>query len=264
MSSKRVQRRPDPEILPPRRRSPPRDYKHYSDVGSPGGDCAIAKHFAPGTAGRPKGAGNLVNRLLKICILEAAEMSRHNKTGDLRGYCKFIADEYPQVFARSLLGRLLPLQLRADVNIGRKPETVAEVREKLRAAGIPIDRVSSLFERPRLPDPLALQRRRDHPPPAPPDEDDLGHEPGPVDRTNDVTEPPPNLEPRPEDNPYSRHFKPKPHTVGPVPLDTQYEFAFTGVSNPDLHAWHWGRPPRLVSDRSNEETTDETPTQAAE
>jgi hypothetical protein len=65
-----------------------------------------------GRGGRPKGAPNKATRALKEAIILAAEKSKHSKAGDLEGYLLYLADEKPELFV-PLLGKLLPLQLRA-------------------------------------------------------------------------------------------------------------------------------------------------------
>ena len=65
-----------------------------------------------GRGGRPKGARNKTTRALKEAIILAAEKSKHSKAHDLEGYLLYLADEKPELFV-PLLGRLLPLQVRA-------------------------------------------------------------------------------------------------------------------------------------------------------
>src|SRR6266436_2914510 len=65
-----------------------------------------------GRGGRPKGAPNKTTRALKEAIILAAEKSKHSKAHDLEGYLLYLADEKPELFV-PLLGRLLPLQVRA-------------------------------------------------------------------------------------------------------------------------------------------------------
>ena len=62
-------------------------------------------------AGRPKGAKNVMTRVLKDAIVLAAAESRHAKDngGGLVGYLTYVADTRPDIFAR-LLAKLLPLQ----------------------------------------------------------------------------------------------------------------------------------------------------------
>jgi hypothetical protein len=225
-----------------------RDYKHYHD-GGPGGDAEIAVHVGKNNPGRPKGALNRTTRAVKEAILSAAEFSRHSKDHSVTGYLEFLANEYPVAFSK-LLSRLVPydLRFRADVRV----ETREEIQAQLAARGIHIDRI---FPVPQVPRPGApvLERRPD---PAPRDEDRLDRE-QPQPAADDVSEPP-----RRTENIYSPNYKPPPAPpIGPMPVGTQMELPFGGYSsNFDLCCWHWGRPPRLVSDRSNdEETTNETP-----
>jgi hypothetical protein len=150
---------------------PKGDYRH-TDAATAGGDRQPSKYFGKGNPGRRRGATGLTHRLVRLAVIEAAERSAHNQTGDLVGYCQFLADQHPKVFARSLLGRLLPLQVRADISVGQKLETVEEVRAKLAAAGLPMHRLERLFDRPKVPEPRPL------PEPDPPrDEDNLSREP---------------------------------------------------------------------------------------
>jgi hypothetical protein len=72
--------------------------------------CGIAR--ASGRGGRPRGAPNKTTRALKEAIILAAEKSKHSKAHDLEGYLLYLADEKPELFV-PLLGRLLPLQVRA-------------------------------------------------------------------------------------------------------------------------------------------------------
>jgi hypothetical protein len=69
--------------------------------------------------GRPKGAPHKTTRVLKEAIILAAELSKHSETHDLVGYIQYLADNRPELFV-SLLGKLLPLQVRAK-NEGNGP-----------------------------------------------------------------------------------------------------------------------------------------------
>jgi hypothetical protein len=97
-------------------------------------------------AGRPKGAKNVMTRVLKDAILLAAEESKHSNGGGLAGYLTYIADNKPELFV-PLLGRLLTLQAKEQAKAAKeqdKPrkrvvyETVEEARAKLIARGIPV------------------------------------------------------------------------------------------------------------------------------
>jgi hypothetical protein len=70
-----------------------------------------------GRGGRPKGAPNKTTRALKEAIILAAETSEHSKSGDLVGYLVYLADNRPELFV-PLLGRLLPLQVKAKNEVG--------------------------------------------------------------------------------------------------------------------------------------------------
>jgi hypothetical protein len=52
-------------------------------------------------AGRPKGAKNVMTRVLKDAILRAAAKSKHAKGGGLAGYLKDIADNNKECSSRS-------------------------------------------------------------------------------------------------------------------------------------------------------------------
>ena len=89
-------------------------------------------------AGRPKGAKNVMTRVLKEAIVLAAEESQHAKDngGGLVGYLIYIADERPDLFVR-LLVRLLPRQTEPDKTLEPAAyRTAAEVRAAPIARGI--------------------------------------------------------------------------------------------------------------------------------
>jgi hypothetical protein len=128
-----------------------------------GGDGEIGLRLKPRNGGgRKPGVLNKTTRIMKEAAVWAAENSVHSD-GSLAGYLKYLADTHPKTFARSILAKLIPLdlRLRADVQL----ETPDEIREQLRARGVPIDR---LFERPTLPEQPLLQRRDPDPPRAEP------------------------------------------------------------------------------------------------
>jgi hypothetical protein len=60
-------------------------------------------------AGRPKGAKNVMTRVLKDAILRAAAESKHAKGGGLAGYLTDIADNHKELFV-PLLAKALLLQ----------------------------------------------------------------------------------------------------------------------------------------------------------
>jgi hypothetical protein len=102
-------------------------------------------------AGRPKGAKNVMTRVLKDAILLAAAESKHAKAngGGLVGYAIYLANERPEIFVR-LLAKLLPLQEKERAQTAKQPgkpvkpaayRTAAEVRAALIAQGIPVHQV---------------------------------------------------------------------------------------------------------------------------
>jgi hypothetical protein len=104
----------------------------------------------------PKGAKNVMRRVLKHAILRAAAKSRHAKDngGGLEGYLVHIADERPDLFVR-LLAKLVPMQEKELAKTKKEPDrpvepvvykTVAEVRAALIARGMPIWRVDQIMD----------------------------------------------------------------------------------------------------------------------
>ena len=102
-------------------------------------------------AGRPKGAKNVMTRVLKDAIVLAAEESRHAKDngGRLVGYFIYLANERPDLFVR-LLAKLLPLQEKERAQTAKQPgkpvkpaayRTAAEARAAPIARGIPVRQV---------------------------------------------------------------------------------------------------------------------------
>src|SRR6476659_1239300 len=103
-------------------------------------------------AGRPKGAKNVMTRVLKDAIVLAAAESQHAKDngGGLVGYLTYIADTRPDIFAR-LLAKLLPLQEKERAQAAREPDkrvkpaayrtAAAEFRAALIAQGIAVHQV---------------------------------------------------------------------------------------------------------------------------
>jgi hypothetical protein len=71
----------------------------------------------PPGKGRPRGSVNKANKDLKNGLLTAAiNLGRDGYgEGGLVGYCEFLGLYHPKAFA-GLLGKLLPLQVNADVN----------------------------------------------------------------------------------------------------------------------------------------------------
>src|ERR1035437_532454 len=100
-------------------------------------------------AGRPKGAKNVMTRVLKDAILRAAAESKHSKGGGLAGYLTYIEDNNKELFV-PLLMRLLPLQEKELAQAAKerdklvKPvvyKSAAEFRAALIARGIPLRNV---------------------------------------------------------------------------------------------------------------------------
>src|ERR1035437_362587 len=103
-------------------------------------------------AGRPKGAKNVMTRVLKDAIVLAAAESRHAKDngGGLVGYLTYIADTRPDIFVR-LLAKLIPLQEQERAQTAKGPgkpikpaayrTAAAEFRAVLIAQGIPVHQV---------------------------------------------------------------------------------------------------------------------------
>jgi hypothetical protein len=82
-----------------------------------GGDGEIGLRLKPRNGGgRKPGVLNKHTRLMKEAAVWAAEHSVHSD-GSLAGYLKYLADTHPKTFARSILAKLIPLdlRLRADV-----------------------------------------------------------------------------------------------------------------------------------------------------
>ena len=105
-------------------------------------------------AGRPKGAKNVMTRVLKDAILLAAEESKHSNGGGLAGYLTYLADNKPELFV-PLLARLLPLQEKELAQAAKerdKPRkrvvyrSVAEIRAELIARGLPVHKVDMLTD----------------------------------------------------------------------------------------------------------------------
>jgi hypothetical protein len=203
--------------------SPRRDYKHV-DSGSDG-DGAIQGSVGRRNPGRPKGAVNKTTRAVKEAAILAAECSKHSD-GTLFGYLRYMSDNYPVTFTRSILSRLIPYVLHADVQL----QSVADIRAQLIARGVPLP--TSLFEVPKVPSRMVAQRHLD-----PPlrDEDHLHRE-------SPAPEPP--QEPLP------------PSIFEEAPVGTQFELAWPSKVPPDNCCWPDRRPLRVVSDTNPEQTDD--------
>jgi hypothetical protein len=105
--------------------------------------------------GRPPGSPNKTTRVLKDAIMLAVcevgdvgmyvdekQITTVEQRGQLVGFLKWLLVHYPETFVRSLLARVLPLQLSASLEVtdngpkafATKEELVAEMR----ARGLPI------------------------------------------------------------------------------------------------------------------------------
>ena len=108
----------------------------------------------PLNAGRKRGAANKTTALLKEAILLAAELegdqdlrttARLNgetdeeiaKRGGLIGYLRWVARNNPAPFV-TLLGRVMPTQLRVDAHTDLTYRTVAEVERDMAARGFAV------------------------------------------------------------------------------------------------------------------------------
>jgi hypothetical protein len=270
---KRLKRRPtraeigdcEPRRPWPPRLQPRREYQQIETGGSGDGDPPA--HFKKGSGGRPKGSINKLSRIVRDCAILAAEDCKHSGGKGLYGYLLYIATKYPAIYTRSILSKLIPLNL--NLNAEMRLQSADEIRAELRARGIPVP--DRLFAVPRIPSP-ALQRRPDPAPAPQPDEEQIEPEPAPEPpREQAVNGLDRNHLPsvRKYGNPWASDPRHRPpldtRPVGETPLGTQYEFAWPSYSsNFDLCCWHEGRPPRLVvsndeeptdADRSNDQKT---------
>ena len=84
--------------------------------------------------GRPKGSPNKTTALLKLAVLQAAEAEGSDGNGKdgLVGYCRSLARDHPTAFT-TLLGKILPSQLDADVSV--KPDPVRELLDHIAKNG---------------------------------------------------------------------------------------------------------------------------------
>ena len=134
-------------------------------VGDSGGDGAINMRPPRGNkVGRKPGTPNRMTRVIKEATFAAVELSKYSNGQGLIGYLKWLSEEHPRTFARSILGRLIPLQYRLNAEVVARTETVEEIRAKLRDRGIPIDKLDRLFDLPKLPEPPLLSQRSPDPP----------------------------------------------------------------------------------------------------
>jgi hypothetical protein len=115
----------------------------------------------PLKAGRKRGSVNRKTAILKEAILLAAELegdqdlrttARLNnetdeeiaKRGGLVGYLRWQARNHPAPFA-SLLGRVLPMQVRVDAHTDVTYRTVAEVERDMAARGFAVADLAPLL-----------------------------------------------------------------------------------------------------------------------
>ena len=103
----------------------------------------------PKFGGRKAGVTNSVPKLLKECILLAAELEGRDGKGKdaLVGFLRRLANEDIRAFAM-LLGRVLPLQQiesRHDMRVEVVYDTIDDVRAELAARGITIEAVKQLL-----------------------------------------------------------------------------------------------------------------------
>ena len=130
----------DPKLV---KLAPPKiDMRKFNGLNRMGPDAK------PNGAGRPVGSKDKIGTDLKKAILEAAaELGRDGQGAEgLVGYLKMLGADYPQTYA-SLLHRMLPLQMSADVkggvttvNILSVPSgTFANVADKLYDPGDTIE-----------------------------------------------------------------------------------------------------------------------------
>jgi hypothetical protein len=115
----------------------------------------------PISAGRKRGSVNKTTALLKEAIVLAAELEGDQdlrttallngetdeeivRRGGLVGYLRWVARTHPAPFA-SLIGRVLPMQVRVDAHTDLTYRTVAEVERDMAARGFAIADVASLL-----------------------------------------------------------------------------------------------------------------------
>ena len=117
-------------------------------------------HFKPGrgkTGGRQAGVRNRTTRLLKECVLLAAELEGSDGEGKdgLIGFLRRIAKDDLRTFAM-LLGRVLPLQVETRTDIDEHDlvayKTVEEVRRELEESGITPEMLRALIYQPMMED----------------------------------------------------------------------------------------------------------------
>jgi len=114
---------------------------------APNHDKAFKKG-KPKTGGRERGVENKTPKLLKECIMLAAELEGMNEHGKDRlvGFLRKVAREDLRGFVM-LLGRVLPYQVetRNDMKVEVVYHTVAEVRRELQSRGISVETVTRIL-----------------------------------------------------------------------------------------------------------------------
>jgi len=101
--------------------------------------------------GRKVGSTNRMPRLLKECIMMAAELEGMNQHGKdkLVGFLRHVARDDLRGFVM-LLGRVLPLQVQTqtDMKVEVTYRSVAEVRQELASRGIDMDVLARIMHEP--------------------------------------------------------------------------------------------------------------------
>ena len=105
----------------------------------------------PKLGGRTAGTPNKTPKLLKDCIMMAAELEGSNQHGKdkLVGFLRKVAREDLRGFVM-LLGRVMPLQFesRQDVKVEVVYHTIAEVRRELASRGISVETITRILHQP--------------------------------------------------------------------------------------------------------------------
>ena len=105
----------------------------------------------PKTGGRVAGKLPAMPRLLKDCILLAAELEGSDGQGkdELVGFLRRLINEDIRAFA-ALLGRILPLQMetRNDTHVDVVYDTVEDLRAALEEQGISLEAMRQIMTRP--------------------------------------------------------------------------------------------------------------------
>ena len=98
----------------------------------------------PKRGGRKEGVTNKFPRVLKECLLVAAELEGSNEKGKdgLTGFLRMMAREDLRSFAQ-LLGRIIPLQIntKGDLRVEVHYRTIEDVRTALAERGISLNQL---------------------------------------------------------------------------------------------------------------------------